>query len=62
MHEMLTYSIARTDLDLRRTLYSRIVLSGGSTLFPGTYPSLSLYLHKLLQSNSFPLQVLATDS
>jgi centractin len=35
VHEMLTHSIGRTDLDLRRTLYSRIVLSGGSTLFPG---------------------------
>jgi centractin len=35
IHEMLTHSIARADLDLRRTLYSKIVLSGGSTLFPG---------------------------
>lgn len=25
----------RSDLDLRRTLFSQIVLSGGSTLFPG---------------------------
>jgi centractin len=36
LHELLTHSIGRADLDLRRTLYSSIVLSGGSTLFPGT--------------------------
>jgi len=35
VHECLVNSIQRTDLDLRKTLYSNIVLSGGSTLFPG---------------------------
>jgi len=35
VHECLVQSIQRTDLDLRSTLYSNIVLSGGSTLFPG---------------------------
>ena len=33
--QTLTNSIMRTDLDLRRNLYSNIVLAGGSTLFPG---------------------------
>jgi len=35
VHETLVYCIQKTDLDLRKTLYSNIVLSGGSTLFPG---------------------------
>ena len=28
-------SIMRSDLDLRRILFSQIILAGGSTLFPG---------------------------
>lgn len=35
IHEVLTYAIQRSDMDLRRVLYSNIVLSGGSTLFKG---------------------------
>jgi len=35
IQECLANSIQRTDLDLRKTLYGNIVLSGGSTLFPG---------------------------
>jgi centractin len=35
VHEVLSNCIQRTDLDLRKTLYGNIVLSGGSTLFPG---------------------------
>jgi len=35
IHEVLANSILRADTDLRKTLYSNIVLSGGSTLFKG---------------------------
>lgn len=35
VHEVLANAIRRADLELRRTLYSNIVLSGGSTLFRG---------------------------
>ncbi|KAK6185795.1 hypothetical protein SNE40_007947 [Patella caerulea] len=35
IHEVLAYSIQKSDMDLRRTLFSNIVLSGGSTLFKG---------------------------
>eukprot|EP01069_Polyplicarium_translucidae_P001470 Polyplicarium_translucidae@DN1675_c0_g1_i1.p1 len=35
IHEMLVASITKADLDLRKTLYSQIVLSGGSTMFSG---------------------------
>jgi centractin len=35
IHECLGYAIQKADVDLRKTLYSNIVLSGGTTLFPG---------------------------
>eukprot|EP01095_Lingulamoeba_sp_RSL-Kostka_P009062 TRINITY_DN30_c1_g1_i1.p1 TRINITY_DN30_c1_g1~~TRINITY_DN30_c1_g1_i1.p1 ORF type:complete len:399 (-),score=149.21 TRINITY_DN30_c1_g1_i1:158-1354(-) len=35
VHELLTNSILRCDIDMRNDLFSNIVLSGGSTLFPG---------------------------
>lgn len=33
IHEVLAYSIRKSDTDLRRMLFSNVVLSGGSTLF-----------------------------
>jgi centractin len=35
VHEVLVYSIMKSDLDLRKVFYQNIVLSGGSTLFKG---------------------------
>ncbi|CAO2607872.1 Actr1b [Lemmus lemmus] len=35
LHEVLAFAIHKSDMDLRRTLFSNIVLSGGSTLFKG---------------------------
>lgn len=35
VHEVLVYSITKSDLDLRKVFYQNIVLSGGSTLFKG---------------------------
>ena len=35
IHEVLSYAIQKSDMDLRRVLYSNIILSGGSTLFKG---------------------------
>ena len=49
IHEILSGSIQRSDMDLRRTLYQNIVLSGGSTLFRG---KLILYLY-LIKYNHF---------
>ncbi|CAO2585740.1 Actr1a [Lemmus lemmus] len=37
IHEVLVFAIQKSDMDLRRTLFSNIVLSGGSTLFKA-YP------------------------
>ncbi|CAG0921547.1 unnamed protein product [Notodromas monacha] len=35
VHEVLAYSIQKSDMDLRKTLYQNIVLSGGTTLLKG---------------------------
>jgi hypothetical protein len=35
VHQVIVDSINRTDLDLRKSLFSNIVLSGGSTLCTG---------------------------
>lgn len=35
VHEVLLQSIQKSDMDLRKTLYQNVVLSGGSTLFKG---------------------------
>ncbi|WP_219061451.1 actin family protein [Pseudomonas sp. UMAB-08] len=35
IHEMIFYSIMKCDVDIRKDLFSNIVLSGGSTLFSG---------------------------
>ncbi len=35
IHEILSDSILKSDMDLRKLLYQNIVLSGGSTLFKG---------------------------
>ncbi|RWS05629.1 Beta-centractin-like protein [Dinothrombium tinctorium] len=35
IHEVLVYSIQKSDMDLRKVFYQNIVLSGGSTLFKG---------------------------
>mgnify|MGYP001611320667 CR=1 FL=1 len=35
LHEQLFGSIMKCDVDIRRELYNNIVLSGGSTMYPG---------------------------
>lgn len=35
VHEVVFDSVMRADIDLRKSLFSNIILSGGSTLFPG---------------------------
>jgi actin len=41
VHEVLYKSIMKTNIDIRKDLYGNIVLSGGSTLFPGFLDRLS---------------------
>lgn len=45
LHEVLTYSIQKSDLDLRKVLFQNIVLSGGSTLFRVSIKLMKFYLY-----------------
>ncbi|KAM7537883.1 hypothetical protein Aperf_G00000076433 [Anoplocephala perfoliata] len=47
VHQVLAYSIQKSDMDLRRLLYENIVLSGGSTLFKGFGARLLLEMKRL---------------
>ena len=47
VHQIVVDSINRTDLDLRKSLYSNIVLSGGSTLTKGFGDRLLTELQRL---------------
>jgi len=46
IHDVLMYSIEKSDMDLRKLLYQNIVLSGGSTLFRGFGDRLLMELRK----------------
>eukprot|EP00948_MAST-09A_sp_MAST-9A-sp1_P004148 g4148.t1 len=53
VHECLMDSILKSDLDLRRTLFSDIVLAGGSTLFRGYGDRLLNELRRLSERANF---------
>lgn len=52
VHQLVANSISRTDLDLRKELTSQIILSGGSTLFPGFVDRLLMELKKVIPKDS----------
>ena len=37
IHELVYKSVMKSDIDIRKDLLNNVVLSGGSTMFPGTY-------------------------
>jgi actin-related protein len=48
IHETLYNSISKCDLDLRRELYSNVVLSGGTSMFPGFAERISRELNSMV--------------
>ncbi|KAF9430750.1 actin [Entomortierella beljakovae] len=58
IHEVAYNSIMKTDMNIRRSLYSNIVLVGGSTLFKGFDDRLMLEIGRLVPS---AIQVKVTD-
>ena len=44
IHEMIYNSIMSCDVDIRKDMYNSIVLSGGSTMYPGMSTSIYLYI------------------
>lgn len=41
LHEICYHSVAKCDIDIRRELFSNIVMSGGTTMYPGIPERLS---------------------
>ena len=62
IHEVLSYAIQKSDVDLRKTLYSNIVLSGGSTLFKGFLVILVLIVVILINIIQIGWKVQPVDS
>lgn len=52
LHEMVYQSIMKCDLDVRKDLYVNVVLSGGSTMFPGATERVSKELQTLIPSTT----------
>jgi actin-related protein len=49
---MVYQSIMKCDLDVRKDLYNNVILSGGSTMFPGTPERLMKELKSLVPTNT----------
>ncbi|CAG2247322.1 ACTB_G1 [Mytilus edulis] len=58
IHEMLHNSITSTDIDIRRDLYNNIVLSGGSTMYPGIADRLKKEMDAIIP-NSMKTKIIA---
>jgi actin-related protein len=57
-HELSYQSILKCDVDIRKDLYSNIVMSGGTTLFPGIPERLNAEVTALAPS-TMKIKVLA---
>lgn len=51
IHDLSYKSIMKSDIDVRKDLYSNIVMSGGTTMFPGIPERLSKELTTLAPSS-----------
>ncbi|OWF48762.1 Actin, nonmuscle [Mizuhopecten yessoensis] len=51
VHELLHNSVMACDIDIRRDLYSNVVMSGGSTMFPGMADRFKKELDGIVPSN-----------
>jgi actin-related protein len=58
IHEAVYNSIMKCDVDVRKDLYSNIVLSGGSTMFPGITERIQLEMTNLVP-NTMKVKVIA---
>ncbi|OWF48765.1 Actin, non-muscle 6.2 [Mizuhopecten yessoensis] len=51
IHELLHNSVMSCDIDIRRDMYSNVVLSGGSTMFPGFADRLKKEMNAIVPSS-----------
>jgi actin beta/gamma 1 len=61
IHDTIFQSIMKSDVDIRRALYSNIVLSGGTTMFPGMGERMTRELTALAPSTMKIKVVASTD-
>ena len=47
IHEMIYKSIMKCDVDIRKDMYQSVVLSGGSTMYPGKIFHITSIIHKV---------------
>ena len=57
IHELINRSINKCDIDIRKVLYANIVLSGGTTMYPGLNDRILKELKNIVP-NSVPIKVL----
>jgi actin-related protein len=57
-HELAYSSIMQSDVDIRKNLYESVILSGGTTIFPGISARLHKELTKLAP-NTMKVKILA---
>jgi len=57
-HELAYSSIMQSDVDIRKNLYESVILSGGTTMFPGICERLQKELTKLAP-NTMKVKILA---
>jgi actin-related protein len=58
IHEQLQQTISRCDIDIKKDLYSNIVLSGGTTMFPGIVERLTKCMESFVP-NTVKVKVIA---
>ncbi len=58
IHEQINRSVNKCDIDLRRELYQNVVLSGGTTMFPGMKERIQAELERSV-ANSVKVRVVA---
>jgi len=59
IHDLAFNSIMKCDVDIRKELFRNVLLSGGSTLFPGTAQRLNNELNARAHPTDFPIKVIS---
>lgn len=62
VHEMVVNAIKKCDIDLRKTLYSSIIIAGGTTLFTGFADRLHKSISKLTPHKDMKIVLIAPNN
>eukprot|EP01090_Pellita_catalonica_P020303 TRINITY_DN7194_c0_g1_i1.p1 TRINITY_DN7194_c0_g1~~TRINITY_DN7194_c0_g1_i1.p1 ORF type:complete len:382 (-),score=50.59 TRINITY_DN7194_c0_g1_i1:94-1239(-) len=61
IHRQVFEAIQKTDIDLRKDMYANVIISGGSTMFPGFPERLQRDLQALIPSTNMKAKVVAPE-